>query len=370
MDSMCKSIVIFFLSPIKLPLLEITVAYPRWQLLYAQLKQQPGSIVGVAPFIEGQAMLAAHGSVYPALVTGILPHYQQQVSDLEQLMSAGRLTALKEGRFGIVVGVTLARELGLQLGDKVTLITPRANISPLGIVPVFKRLTVVGLFQVGGNVGADRYSVFMNLIDAQHLFGFNAHQVSGLRLKVPDLYSAPHIAARLAKELPRKYHISDWSQRYESFFKAIAMEKMMMFIILLLIVAVAGFNLVSGLVMLVIDKRTDIAVLRTLGARTGSIMAIFILQGCIIGGAGILLGLIGGITLSTHITAWVRALESWLHVQLIPASVYFVNYLPSQLQWQDVWQVCGLAMLMSFVATWYPAWQATRVKPAEVLRYD
>jgi lipoprotein-releasing system permease protein len=267
------------------------------------------------------------------------------------------------------LGSELASDLGVAVGDKITLLIPKFTVTPLGAMPRFKQFTVAGIFQVGGGFGFDSDMAFIHLKDAQTLFQLN-NNVSGLRLKLQDLYAAPRVSQELAKKLPESYSITNWTETYGSYMHAIQLEKTMMFLILLFLVAIAAFNLVSMLVMVVTDKQADIAILRTLGATPKMILAIFVVQGTLIGVVGTLLGLLVGVTLSLHVTELVNFLEQVFHVQLFTSDVYFLNYLPSQLALSDVTHICSIALIMSLLATLYPAWRAARTQPAEALRYE
>lgn len=339
-----------------------------WESLKQTVLAQNPKVLAAAPFVEGQGLLQFNGVVQPALVWGILPEEESRLNDLNQLMVAGQLPSLKPGEFGVVLGETLATNLGIALGDKITLIIPRVTVSPAGIMPVFKRFTVVGLFQAGNGFGFDNRFAYLHLADAQKLFLMN-QAVSGLHLKISDLYAAPLLSQQLQTLLPHSF-ITDWTQQFGPYFKAVQMEKTMMFLILTLIIAVAAFNLVSSLMMVVTDKRADIAILRTLGATPGVIMRIFMVQGGAIGLIGTFLGLVGGILLALNVTRLVNALQSLLHVQLFSSSVYFLDYLPSEISFKDVLQVCFTALVLSLLATLYPAWKASRIQPAEALRYE
>ena len=342
-------------------------ALTHWKRLREQVLAKH-NIQAVAPFVQGQAMLSHLGVIRSVMVFGIDPQLENTVSSLNQKMQQGQLTDLKTHAFAIVIGERLAKNLGLTLGDKVVIITPKTNISLMGFTPRFKRFTVVGIFKVGNGFGFDSQYAFINLKDAQQLYQLD-QQVSGLRLKVSTLYAAPMIAKQLQQQLDPHYLIHDWSQQYGELFKAIRMEKSMMFCILLLIIAVAAFNLVSSLVMLVIEKRSDIAILRTLGATPATIMQIFMLLGGLIGFLGTTLGIIGGVSLACNATRLVAWIESTFHLQLFTSSAYYVSYLPSQLQWQDVFQVSLISILIALLATLYPAWRAANTKVSEALRH-
>lgn len=340
----------------------------HWKSLQATLSKR-ADVAAAAPFVNGQGMLANQGQVNPAVVIGILPRDEQAVSSLSEKMTQGTLSALKRQRFGIVLGHNLANRLGLVMGSKVTLITPQATPTPAGVIPRFKRFTVVGIFNVGNGVGFDDQVAFIHLADAQVLFQL-PDAVSGIRLKIHNLYDAPKITKALQQEFAGRYLISNWTQEFGAFFSAIRLEKTMMFLILTLIIAVAAFNLVSSLVMVVTDKKADIAILRTLGMPPSTIMKIFIVQGSVVGVVGTLLGLIGGIILALNVTSLVTWMEQVFHIQLLSSDIYYVNYLPSKLEWSDATKISLMALGMSLLATLYPAWRASRTQPAEALRYE
>lgn len=338
-----------------------------WEPLAKQVKTFPG-VTGVAPYVTGQAMMVNMGMTTAAMITGIDPAIENQVSQVGEMMTKGSLTALTPGSFGIVVGDAMAQNLGLSMGDKVTVVTPEATLTPAGVIPRFKRFTVVGIFSAGSGFGYDDHLGYVNLEDGEKLY--NIPGITGLRLKVHDLYRAPQISQALTQKLPGTYLITNWTEDFGAFFSAIALEKNMIFIILMLIVAVAAFNLVSTLVMVVTDKQPDIAILRTFGASPRTILQIFIVQGAVIGVAGTLLGLIGGVLLATHATEISNWLQHVFGVQLLSSGAYYVNYLPSKLQLSDVVEISSITLGLSLLATLYPAWRASRVQPAEALRYE
>jgi lipoprotein-releasing system permease protein len=302
------------------------------------------------------------------LIRGVLPDQESSVSDIGVKMVAGKLESLKPGEFGIVLGKDLATRLGAWVGDKVTLVTPQTTVTPAGILPRLRRFTVVGIFEVG-MYEYDNGLAVMAMADAAKLFRMG-DAVSGVRLRLDDLMRAPVIARQLAAELPPDFVVSDWTQQHVNFFRAVQMEKSVMFVILLLIVAVAAFNIVSTLVMMVRDKEADIAVLRTLGATPGSIMAIFIVQGSLIGIVGTVLGGVCGVLLALNVETVVPFIEHLFHVEFLSADVYYISELPSDLQWPDVTRICGVSVVLSLIATLYPAWRAARTQPAEALRYE
>jgi lipoprotein-releasing system permease protein len=343
-------------------------ALQNWPSLAKKLESTPG-VTEVTPFVAGQGMLTNGGMVRPTVISGISPKDESKVSVVADKMVEGSLEDLKSGQFAIVIGKELAETLGLVLGDKVTVFTPQASLTPGGLMPRFKRFTLVGMFRIGSGFGFDSSYALINIHDAQKLFQLG-NGISGLRLKLTDLYAAPRIAAELTKTLPSNLEVHDWTETYGDLVKTIGLEKATMFILLMLLIAVAAFNLVSTLVMVVTDKNSDIAILRTLGATPYTILSIFIVQGAIISIVGTVLGLLGGITLALNATRLVAGIERLFHVKLFSSSIYYVNYLPSKLIWSDVWHICLSAILLSLLATLYPAWRASRIQPAQALRYE
>jgi len=339
----------------------------HWQELAAIADTHP-EVVGSAPYIQKEGMLVFGQRVHGGIFRGILPDQEPKVSSVGSKMEQGALTDLKPHSYNIILGVDLARSLGVTTGDKVTLVAPTANVSPAGLMPRLKRFTVSGIF----NVGMYEYDSAMALIhldDARKLFRMEG-EVSGLRLKVDDLFMAPRISRELAEMVPGIYSVRDWTQYHANFFRAVATEKRVMFIILLLVVAVAAFNIVSTLVMLVTDKTTDIAILRTLGASPRTVMGIFMVQGTLIGFIGTLLGLIGGVSLALNVETVVSSIENLFHVQFLPADVYYISELTGELHLSDVVQITGASFLISLLATIYPAIRASNTQPAESLRYE
>jgi lipoprotein-releasing system permease protein len=338
-----------------------------WQALDKKLKGMP-HVEGAAPFITGQVMINADRRVSGTMLNGILPEYESNVSEVATKMKSGQLTDLVAGEYGIVLGLELANYLGVTTSDKITVISPQVNSTPAGIVPRMRRFTVVGIFQVG-MYEYDRNMALINIDDAAKLFRMD-DSISGLRIKLDDLFNAPKITHALATALYGDYQVSDWTLAHNNFFKAIQTEKRVMFIILLLIVAVAAFNIVSTLVMVVTDKRGDIAILKTQGLTSGAVMGIFMVLGSIIGVVGTVLGVLGGVLLALNVETIVPAIEKLLQVQFMSADVYYISELPSKLVWSDVYSIAGMAFFLSLLATIYPAWQASRINPAEVLRYE
>ncbi|MFY0642183.1 MAG: lipoprotein-releasing ABC transporter permease subunit [Bermanella sp.] len=338
----------------------------NWQELANEVKTKPG-IVGVAPFVNIQGMMSHKGRVQGVMVNGIEPDWEKKVSILPDFMKLGEFDSLAAGEYHIILGDLLARKLGVTLGEKVTLIMPEASLTPAGVMPRLKRFTVSGVFSVGAELDAN--FAYIHMVDAAKMARMK-HPVQGLRLKTEDLFQAPRIAWNLTFDLDASITSSDWTRTHGNLFQAIQMEKTMIGLLLLIIVAVAAFNIVSTLVMVVTDKQGDIAILRTLGMSPGSIMRVFMVQGSVIGVVGILLGTSLGIILALTVTDIIAGVERLLDVQFLNANVYFISYLPSELKWQDVMIVTGSGLLMSFLATLYPAYRASKVKPAEALRYD
>ena len=345
----------------------ITGELPDWQSVMQQAAQHP-EVKASAPFVQSQGMFTFDGGVKGAMVRGIIPEQEDKVADFRKTIKSGSLDDLKPGEFGVVLGADLARSLRVFTGDKVTLIAPQGTVTPAGVVPRLKSFKVVGIFEVG-MFEYDSGLALINLQDAQTLYQMGDN-VSGIRLKVDDLFQAPRIARELARYINADAYLNDWTKSHANFFRAVAIEKNMMFIILSLIVAVAAFNLVSTLVMAVTDKQADIAILRTLGARPLSIMGIFVVQGALVGFIGLGLGVVGGIALALNIDVVVPFIENVLGVHFLDKSVYYISDLPSELQWGDVWGVTAISFVLALLATLYPSWRASRVNPAEALRYE
>ena len=339
-----------------------------WAELGQSIAQTNPRIVGMAPYVRKEVMKSFGSQVQGGLLRGVLPEQDPNVSDVWQKMVYGELGDLRPGEFGIVLGKGLARKLGVAQGDKITVVTPQASNTPAGIMPRMKRFTVKGIFEVGMHE-YDSALALIHLEDAARLFRMQGG-VTGLRLKLDDMFQVVPVRNQLVEALPGGYWISDWTMRHANLFRAVKIEKTMMFIILLLIVAVAAFNIVSTLVMVVTDKQADIAILRTLGSTPGSIMAIFIVQGVVIGVVGVLLGVVCGVTLSLNLNSVVTWLEQVLNVQFMPADVYYINTFPSELHWDDVSKIAIISVVLSVLGTLYPAWQASRTQPAEALRYE
>lgn len=342
----------------------------EWQAV-ADAAQPAKHVVGVAPYIMAQGMFSNGQAVQGAIVRGVLPSDEGKVSDLAGHMRAGQLADLKPGEFGVVLGAELAQSLGVALGDKVVLMAPQGQFTPTGVVPRIKQFTVVGLFQIG-MYEYDSGLALINIEDAGVLYRMG-DRVSGVRLKLDDLFLAPEVSRDLSLRLsnqPQSLFLTDWTQEHANFFRAVQMEKRVMFIILALIVAVAAFNIVSTLVMAVTDKRADIAIMRTFGASPRSIMAIFMVQGALIGVVGTLIGAIFGVLIALNIGTIVPFIEHLFHVQFLAKDVYYISELPSHLLWPDVISIVVMSLLLSLLATLYPSWKASQMNPAEALRYD
>jgi lipoprotein-releasing system permease protein len=338
-----------------------------WQRVAKQAAEHP-EVKAVAPFVQAQGMLSFGQNVRGAMVRGVLPDMEDRVADFRPHMKSGSLDALQADSFGIVLGSELARALGVFTGDRVTLIAPQGVVTPAGVVPRLKTFNVVGIFEVG-MFEYDNGLALVAMGDAQKLYRME-DRVSGVRLKLNDLFNAPRVAHELAGRLDVDGYLSDWTRSHANFFRAVQIEKNMMFIILSLIIAVAAFNIVSTLVMAVTDKQSDIAILRTLGASPGSIMAIFMVQGALIGTIGLAVGVAGGVVIALNIDVVVPFIERLLGTQFLSKEVYYINQLPSDLQWNDVTGITVIAFVLALLATVYPSWRASRVNPAEALRYE
>ncbi|WP_434629766.1 lipoprotein-releasing ABC transporter permease subunit [Pseudomonas sp. Z1-29] len=349
--------------------LETGEAISDWPSLAAKVKQNP-QVLAVAPFTQMQGLLTNDGKVSKVLLNGIDPGLERQVSIIDNFMRQGKLDDLAPGSFGIVIGDKAATKLGVAIGDKLTFVAPEVTVTPGGMFPRMKRFTVVGIFHVGAGE-LDGYLGVTNLQDLARLHRWKPDQVQGLRLKFDDLFQAPRVAWSIAQQLGEdRYYARDWTRTHGNLYQAIRMEKAMIGLLLLLIVAVAAFNIISTLVMVVNDKKGDIAILRTLGATPGQIMRIFMVQGTVIGVIGTFVGALVGMFAALNVSAAIAALEGLIGHKFLNADVYFIDYLPSQLQADDVLMVCGAALILSFLATLYPAWRAARTQPAEALRYE
>jgi lipoprotein-releasing system permease protein len=337
-----------------------------WESVDREVEKHP-SVLAAAPFIQGQGMVTGGGNVRGVMLNGILPEQERTVSIIENHMLSGGLDDLRSGEFGIIIGKQMASSLRLGLGDKITVVLPEASVTPAGVLPRLKRFTVRGVFSVGAELDGSYTLIHMD--DASKLMRTGG-KAEGIRLLVDDLFQAPRVAQEVAGQLSGRHYISDWTRTHGNLFQAIRMEKTMIGLLLMFIVAVAAFNIVSTLVMVVTDKTADIAILRTMGATPGRIMRIFIVQGAVIGLTGTLVGTALGILGAYNISAFIAWLEAVLGHQFLSSDVYFISYLPSQLLWQDVYIISGAGLALSLLATIYPAWRASRVDPAEALRYE
>ncbi len=331
----------------------------------AEVKQNP-NVVGAASFITAQALLARGEDMKGTLVRGINPALEGEVTDLAAA-SVSTLAKLVPGQFGVVLGGELAQSLGVREGDNVTLIAPSGQVTPAGVVPRLKQMTVVGTFD-SGHFEYDSALVMLHQDDAAKIFRLEGP--TGVRVKLKDLHQAREVAAELSRSLSGDLLIRDWTRQNRTWFAAVQLEKRMMFIILTLIVAVAAFNLVSTLVMTVTDKRADIAILRTLGASPKSIMGVFMVQGAMVGVIGTLSGLLLGLGIALNIDVLVPALERALNASFLPKDIYLISRMPSDPQYADIMPIAVIALVLSFLATIYPSWRASRVNPAEALRYE
>lgn len=339
----------------------------NWQQIAQAALKHPEAQAS-APFVLGQGMLSFESAVRGGLVRGIDPEREDQVASLGEHMKIGKLSDLRAGEYGMVLGLEWARALGVTVGDQVVLITPQGQVTVAGMLPRLKTFRIVGVFEVG-MFEFDSGLALIHLHDAQKLYRLD-DAVSGVRLKIQDLFSAPRVAREIARSMPNDVEVRDWTRSHANFFRAVQIEKRIMFIILTLIVAVAAFNIVSTLVMVVTDKSADIAILRTLGASPQSVMIIFIIQGALIGVIGTLLGVIGGVALAWNVDVVVPFIERVFHIQFLDKSVYQINELPSDLQRADVFTIAAVSLLLSLLATLYPSYRAAKVNPAEALRYE
>ncbi len=337
-----------------------------WQALVDDIPQQNG-IAAASPFVDAQGMLTSGDQVRGAMIYGIDSQYEKEVSIINDHMVTGTVDDLKPGEFGILLGEILANYLGVYVGDKVTMVLPEASVNLAGVLPRLKRFKVVGVFSVGADVDGN-----LAYAQVQDLARFLRvpEGVTGIRLKMDNLFDAPELAWNVATNLPGRYYVQDWTRTHGRLFQAIQMEKTMVGLLLTLIVAVAAFNIVSTLVMMVTDKKGDIAILRTFGASPRTIMGVFMVQGSLIGVIGTLLGVILGVIGALNVSAIVGAIEKMLGIHFLNPDVYFISYLPSHVMWQDVVIIGVSGLLMSFLATLYPAWRASKTEPAEALRYE
>lgn len=339
-----------------------------WQQIADEVVKQP-KVEAAAPYVSAQGMVSLNQVVQGVLVRGVLPPLEDKVADFAQMMVMGELDQLVPGEFGIVIGMELARALGALKGDKIVLISPQGQVTPAGILPRLKQFTVTGIFEAG-HFEYDSGLVLIHMTDAQKLYRMGEDRVSGVRLKLNDMFQAPQVVNELSSIMPANMFISDWTRQHANYFRAIQIEKRMLSLILALIIAVAAFNIVSTLVMAVTDKQSDIAILRTLGASPRSIMKIFIVQGTFIGVVGTALGVIGGVLLAYNVGDVVAFIEWIFNVQFLSREVYYISTIPSDPQFADIATVATVSFVLSLLATIYPSYRASKVNPAEALRYE
>ena len=334
----------------------------------AKAVEHEQNIVGVAPYVEGQAMVVKGTQVTGLLLRGVDPTTEPEVSEIRTYMIENDLPVLEAGKFRILLGSELARFLSVSVGEKITVITPEATVTPAGILPKLRRFQVAGIYEVGMNQ-YDRNTAVIHIEDAKRLYRLG-DKVTGLRLKLTDLFLVPRLTQQLNTDLQGKYWVTDWTRSHRNFFRAVKMEKTMMFIIMTLIVAVAAFNVVSMLVMVVTDKQSDIAILRTFGVSACSVQWIFIIQGSLIGLVGTILGVIGGILLASNLESIVAGIENLFNTKFLPSSVYYISDLPSEILVSDVVFVASISFFLTVIATLYPAYRAAKTQPAAALRYE
>jgi lipoprotein-releasing system permease protein len=339
-----------------------------WQDAAARVRGNR-SVVAAAPFIEDQALLIGSGAkTSGAIVTGVLPAQERNVTAVADKIVSGSFEALQPGEYGIVLGTELAKALGVTLGQRVVLVTSLRTTTPAGVMPRMRAFKVVGLFSAG-MYEFDRNLAYVHIGDAARLYRMG-DDVSGLRLKLTDLFAAPHIVRELARSLGGAYYIDDWTRKHANFFRSIQLTKSALFLILLLVVAVAAFNIVSTLVMVVKDKRSDIAILRTLGASPRSVLSIFLTQGVAIGVIGTLAGVLLGVLISWNLESLIHGLEALLGLHFLDAKVYYISDLPARVEWSDVLKIGLTAFGLCCLSTLYPSWRAARTQPAQSLRHE
>ena len=350
-------------------MVESAQSIKEWQPLAERIERSLPGVEGVAPYVQMQGLLTHNGQVSKVFINGVEPEAERKVSIIQDFLQEGSLDSLESGGFNIIIGDRAAKALGVKVGDKITFVAPEVTVTPAGAFPRMKRFTVSGIFHVGAGE-VDGFVALASHSDLALLKRWPAGDVQGVRVKLNDLFQAPADGALLMRELGPDFYAQDWTRSHGGLYQAIRMEKSMIGLLLLLIVAVAAFNIISMLVMVVNDKRGDIAILRTLGATPSQIMGIFMVQGSIIGVVGTLLGAVLGILAALNVSAGIALLEQMLGHKFLSADVYFIDYLPSELRAQDVLMVCAAALVLSFFATLYPAWRASKTQPAEALRYE
>jgi len=335
----------------------------------ADIAEQHPEVISAAPYIRKEVMMSNGRRVSGSLVRGIEPEAEKTVSTVASKMVSGQLTDLRPGEYGIVLGRELASALGVYEGDRITVITPQASITAVGVMPRLRRFKVVGVFEVGMHQ-FDSAMAYMHIEDAARLFQFEEGEVNGIRLKLADLFEAQRVKLELDKSFGDEYWIRDWTRQHRNFFKALKTEKTVMFIILLMVIAVAALNIVSTLMMTVTDKEADIAILRALGMTPGSIMTIFIIQGTVIGAFGTLIGVAAGVPVALNVFEIVSWMEQLFQTDFLPSDVYYISDIVADVQPKEVMTYAAAAFVITILATIYPAWRASRTMPAEALRYE
>jgi len=339
----------------------------NWRAVAEQAARHP-QVIASAPYVSAQGLLTHGSNVRGAFVRGILPEQEEKVAEFDRHMRSGRLAALRGGEYGVILGAQLARALGVMTGERVVLVAPQGQVTPAGIMPRLRQFTVVGIFNVD-HFEYDSGLALVHLDDARNLFRFG-EAVSGIRLKLKDLFESRTVARDLTRMIPSEVYISDWTLQHANLLRAIQIEKRMMFLIIFLIIAVAAFNIVSSLVMAVKDKQADIAILRTLGASPGSITKIFLVQGMMVGVLGTVLGVTSGVLLALNVDSAVLLIETLFGFKFFAKDVYLISDLPSELQLPDVVITAVASFVLSLLATLYPSYRASKVNPAEALRYE
>ena len=337
-----------------------------WRSL-AAVAEKNSEVRGAAPFVEGQGLISTGDRVIGTMVEGVDPKEEVKASEVASTMPAGTLDSLTPGSFHAVIGSVLAARLGVAPGDKIALVVPQGTTTPAGMIPRVRTLTVSGIF-TAGHFEYDSPMLFMNIEDAAALFRTGGPM--GVRVRVADMQEAPAVAESLMKSLPPGYFARDWTVENKTWFAAVQVEKRMMSIILFLIVLVGAFGLVSTLVMTVTEKQSDIAILRTLGASPGSIMKIFMIQGAVIGVIGVASGVAIGLLIACNLGSIVSAIEAVFHVEFLPQSIYLISGMPSEPRASDIIPIAVFSLFLSLAATVYPSWRASRIRPAEALRYE
>ena len=341
--------------------------FENWQEIEKQASANP-DVIGAAPYIMGQGMLARGNQVNGSIIRGVLPEMETSVTDVLAKLIEGTASSLKAGEFNIIIGSALAGNLGLGIGSKVTVVSPQGQVTPAGLIPRLKRFTVSGIFDLG-MYEYDNGLALIHLGDAAKLFR-KANAVDGLRLKLDDVFLAPEVTGDLQYELGFDYRVRDWTTAHSTFFRALKVERRVMFVILSIIIAIAAFNIVSTLVMVVTEKQADIAILKTFGSTPSSILKIFMVQGTVIGLVGTIIGTILGVLTALNVSGIIAFIEGVFKTEFMPAELYLISGFPSELIVTDVIKVAATAFILSLLATLYPAWKASKVQPAEALRYE